>query len=96
MTAAVLTAAGPIEPQSPIEAPLARDPLMMSEAELEQVTAKMVELCREDIRVWNSERDSATKKSKKPSGARIKKKQLTAQQQIAAAEVQGKDFDPFA
>ena len=95
MTAAILAATVP-EPQSPIEALLARDPLSMSEAELERVTTKMVELCREDIRIWNSERASATKKNKKPSGARIKKKQLTAQQQLAAAEVQGKAFDPFA
>lgn len=96
MTAAILEVAGPIEPQSPIEALLARDPLSMSESELERVTAKMVELCREDIRIWNSERASATKKNKKPSGSRIKKKQLTAQQQLAAAEVQGKAFNPFA
>lgn len=95
MTAAILVTTTP-ESQSPIEALLARDPLSMSESELERVTAKMVELCREDIRIWNEERASATKKGKKPSGARIKKKQLTAQQQLAAAEVQGKDFDPFA
>lgn len=96
MIAAVLAAAIPPEPQSPIETLLARDPLSMSEAELERVTAKMVELCREDIRIWNSERASATKAGKKPSGSRTKKKQLTAQQQLATAEVQGKLFDPFA
>ena len=85
----------PIETKSPIEILFERDPLSLSEEELGEITANLVQLCREDIRIWSSEREAASKAGKKPSGTRTKKAQITAQQKLLASKL-GEDFDPFA
>jgi len=97
MTAQVLV---PAMPETPIEELLSRDPITLTEADIQAQTRKMVALCRAEIDAYNKDKALTAAQGKKRSGTRTKKKQLTAQQQALAAELQGDgeggDFDPFA
>lgn len=72
---------------SSIEELLSRDPLSLSEEDLEKTTRLLIQMNREQIRVWNEEKERAEKEGRSISGQAVKKKQLSAARQVALSNV---------
>jgi hypothetical protein len=72
---------------SAIEELFSRDPLSLSEEDLLETTRLLVAMNRENVRIWNEEREKAARAGKSLSGVATRKKQHTAEQQIAMSQI---------
>lgn len=81
--------------KTPIDELFDRNPLEFTEDNILGITEELIRLCRANIEQFNSEQTRAAKTGGRVSGARIKKAQLTAQQQALVTEL-GTNLDPFA
>ena len=66
---------------------LSRNPLKLTEEDVNENVRLMVELSREERRIWEEEQTRAKTEATKPSGSRTKAKQRSVERQAAAAQI---------